>query len=490
LSVVSCQWPWARRGGLRLGFTLIELLVVITIILIISAVALPVVIPALSHRQVSEAARILQGALVGARDSALHNGTPSGIRLLPDPAFPVQYHSVTINGITTTQIDATLPFASNRIIPIEAAPEYSEGTVSVYGPNLYPAAIRTVNGASGPLSGVPCLVIEESPGDWVHNGNAWTYVPHSPTGWYWNIRVGDKLQINDSGLWYTVVGPMVIAPGGGNSEAFVNVGQPATPSPWSHTILAPDGTRQNIQPEFLLLVNGRDDNANGWVDEGFDFVDNDGDGFVDNSFAEWETEAWPSSFDPFDAAGVSPKAPFNLAYTIQRRPAPVANAREISLPTNVVIDMTTWGFPTPANASLERSRLPVDPFTGYVDILLYPNGTVVPTTAYSTPAAFGMSGAFFQFWLAERSDVFAPNQNSLNANTPPYLPLPQGQAPGLFSGRAEIKGEYRLITLFSRTGQITTLDNVPFDSTGKISLGTYNVNIPFLQARQGARGAQ
>ncbi len=45
------------------SFTLVELLVVITIILIVSAVALPTVLPALSHRQVSEAARILQAAL-------------------------------------------------------------------------------------------------------------------------------------------------------------------------------------------------------------------------------------------------------------------------------------------------------------------------------------------------------------------------------------------------------------------------------------------
>ena len=34
-----------------------------------------------------------------------------------------------------------------------------------------------------------------------------------PTSWFWNIRVGDKLQINGSGLWYTVVGPMVVTSG-------------------------------------------------------------------------------------------------------------------------------------------------------------------------------------------------------------------------------------------------------------------------------------
>ena len=74
----------------RSGFTLIELLVVILIILLVSAVTLPSIISAMSHRQVSEAARILQAALVGARDSAIHNNAISGIRLLPDP---------TINGI-------------------------------------------------------------------------------------------------------------------------------------------------------------------------------------------------------------------------------------------------------------------------------------------------------------------------------------------------------------------------------------------------------
>ena len=96
----------------RQAFTLVELLVVIAIIALVSAVALPVVLPALSHRQVSESARILQGSLAGARDAALHTGTPSGIRLLPDPAFPLIY-------LPSGQIDPGQPLAANRIIPIE-----------------------------------------------------------------------------------------------------------------------------------------------------------------------------------------------------------------------------------------------------------------------------------------------------------------------------------------------------------------------------------
>ena len=98
---------------------------VILIILIISAVALPTVLPALAHRQVSEAARILQGALVGARDNAIHNNQPSGIRLLPDPALQ-RAQSDHRRCSIASQI-----LACNRIIPIDPAPEYSEGYVRI-----------------------------------------------------------------------------------------------------------------------------------------------------------------------------------------------------------------------------------------------------------------------------------------------------------------------------------------------------------------------
>jgi prepilin-type N-terminal cleavage/methylation domain-containing protein len=50
------------------AYTLVETLVVIAIILVVSAVALPTVFYSMSHRQVSEAARILQAGLAGTRD--------------------------------------------------------------------------------------------------------------------------------------------------------------------------------------------------------------------------------------------------------------------------------------------------------------------------------------------------------------------------------------------------------------------------------------
>ena len=460
---------------------------VILIILIISAVALPTIIPAISHRQVSEAGRILQGALVGARDAAIRNNGPSGIRLLPDAVF---------NGINANlQLDPTLPLAYSRVVPIEPAPEYSEGMVNVVTSHPYLLIIQRLihprfTSTGGLLLPRTChqydadLPLRQAGTPWPSRTGTCSWLrravdttttsgfPNSPTSWFWNIRVGDKIQINSSGVWYTVVGPMAQTPVNGNTEMFVNVGVPGTTSPL---------VNGNFNPEFLFLVNGQDDNGNGWVDEGWDGVDNNGNGVVDE-LGEWETETW--------GGAITKHGVVNSPYVIQRRPAPTTNAREVSLPTNVVIDATTWGYPTLAGPSLERSRLPINLFTGYVDILVYPNGTIVPTTVYSSASSFPMAASFLHFWVAERSDVAAPTPNTVNATHPPFLPLPKGLFPTLFSSGAELKGEYRLVTLNSRTGQVSTDEEMAFDAnlSTDISTGKYNPSVPFREAQQGVRG--
>jgi prepilin-type N-terminal cleavage/methylation domain-containing protein len=505
-----------RRGG----FTLIELLVVILIILLVSAIALPVVIPAMAHRQVSEAARILQAALAGARDAALRTGSPSGIRLLPDPAFALKYIDVP-NSQYFGQIDYLQPLAANRIIPIEAPPEYSEGALNVSvvnpppplntdypkinGGGFYPVlnnAFPVIGGVQRPAN---VLMVVESM--LYLNGNNTNM--NEPTAWFWNIRVGDKLQINGSGLWYTVVGPMEVTPQQGNTEMFVNVGLPGTALTWQQAqpplAQPPLQTQIPVFPEFLFLVNGIDDDGNGWIDEGFDGIDNNSNGVIDD-LLEWETESWHSTI-------LSGTTAFNLPYTIQRRPAPASNSRETALPTGVVIDLTTWNFPVVypnSVARAERSQFPrgvLNPSTGYVDILVNPNGTVVPTTVYSTPTSFGMDGAYYHFWLAERSDVVPPISPGPNPPQvtffPPYLPIgtvPQVLLPGTIpSTQARLQGEYRVVTLFTRTGQVSTIDNAQFDNPrhpanaaeGLFSTtGVYNPYYPFLAAQNGAGGGQ
>src|SRR5271157_5013042 len=293
-----------RRQAGRRGFTLIELLVVMLIILLVSALVLPTVIPAITHRQVSEAARILQGALAGARDTAINNNAPAGIRLLPDPALTGQ--AITLNGVQT--LAPTKILASNRYIPIQLAPDYSEGRVRLdtnpAGASVPPLNFYTVNpytfftyppqkgGGFYPAAGSAMLYLEQ---EYFNQTITAADVINPPTSWYWNIRIGDKVQINNTGISYTVVGPMNIL----NPELFVNVGPPGSPLPIQRTSLL--GTP--YPAELLFLVNGLDDNQDGYVDNGWDGIDNDNDGIVDrapdlttNNYYEWiETETWQVS---------------------------------------------------------------------------------------------------------------------------------------------------------------------------------------------------
>jgi prepilin-type N-terminal cleavage/methylation domain-containing protein len=69
------------RGRGRRGFTLVELLVVIFIMLLITAITIPVIAPAMSNREVREAARMVDSFVNGARTRALLAGHPVGVVL-------------------------------------------------------------------------------------------------------------------------------------------------------------------------------------------------------------------------------------------------------------------------------------------------------------------------------------------------------------------------------------------------------------------------
>ncbi len=369
--------------------------------------------------------------------------------------------------------------------------------------------------------------------------------------------MGDKIKIGGTGRAYTVVGPLTISPWGdptkgtlGNPELFVNVGAPGAKSPLVRSYCATNVPMTNpptftqvttANPEFLFVVNGEDDDKDGLVDSGWDGFDGTArsggpfpDGFVDD-LAEWETEVWVSanvgaSILDLGAATATNTSPTNdpadpnnwlktnwqsavmdHTYSIQRRPVPSAGAREVLLPSGVVIDATSSsGIATGVFATNERSRLPIQPGSLYVDIMLNPNGLYIPTTVYSTPTSTG-AAPFLHFWITDRNDVFpigsvwgAGNANPSNTATATYYNLPMtsdaagpnplGTTPNYPpTGQPTaplLKNDRRLITLFGQSGMVVTntIDSVP--ALGFIpgeGFNTLDVSQPFYKAQLGQR---
>ncbi len=540
-----------NRPGRR-GFTLVEILVVLTIILLVAVIAIPPTFRALNGRQVTDAARIFQGALAGIRDAAIKANEPRGIRLMPDPVLTIPAPGLV--GAGTTQL------VYNRMVPIEPAGDYSEGRINIgpvpFSTATFPPAYPGDGGGAYPFpdttSGLPkVLMVEEAPfqGGFVTP----TGFPNTMVNWCWNVRLGDKIRINNSGRSYTVVGPCTISPWGltsatqGNPELFVNVGPPGTTSPLQRTYWDTNGNpfARQFPVEFLFLVNGEDDDNDGYIDEGWNNYNENppwpptsvepmptgyvGDTLTD-SLSEWETEKWVGAFAPEVAdlnqtAVLTPSLTWatsttqhNLVdqpYIISRRPVPTQSAREIPLPGGVVIDATTW------NSTRERSRLPVTPGSLYCDIMVNPNGQFIPTTAYSTPASAG-DESFVHFWLAESQDIYprgavwgtgatGPNPNPSATDDPPQIyELPMTtDALGLRSGTViagkfypppsvplapVLKGERRLITFFKQSGTIVqnTIESILPPSAFLPGEG-FNVNdvgYPYRKAQVGQREAK
>src|SRR5207248_6482742 len=118
--------------------------------------------------------------------------------------------------------------------------------------------------------------------------------------------------------------------------------------------------------------NGIDDNGNGLIDEPQEMllhVNPNGSFTYSTTGGEYEQDV--------------PNLPIAVhsTYVINRRPVPAKGAREILLPNNVVVDMTTLNALNP-NGS-ERSRLPIDPYTHAVDILVSPDGRLVQSAPAS-----------------------------------------------------------------------------------------------------------
>ena len=248
-----------------------------------------------------------------------------------------------------------------------------------------------------------------------------------------------------------------------SSEGFINEGPPGTTS-------LPFGQEQ------LWLTNGLDDNGNGYTDEPSDGLG--------SGLTELETMIQ------------IPTIP--CSYVIKRRPAVSPRARIISLPPDVVIDATGYGLPafkpgTPpdpyiAPAFLERSRLDfllprgvgLNAISfGYFDIIFSPNGQVLPNSSNAGPTLLPIL-PFYHFWLTERDGVMDYPSQSIMPGSPPFLPV----QPGAPFGIPTLKGDRRLVTLFTRSGFVVVKQ---IDVLVDPAAASYDANLPYRDAQAGIK---
>jgi prepilin-type N-terminal cleavage/methylation domain-containing protein len=492
----------------RSGFTLTELLVVIAIIVLISAATLPIVLPTIRDRNVNAASLMLQGELAKAQMRAVQSGVPQGIRLMPEPSgtrYAFQNFDSTGAAIPSNNAGGAKTPAYSRLISIEAGPYYREGTVSfVTQDDSATAAAAVVENpaASGnkqyvalaPLGGIAMAYSSAGYPTWkVLVETKFTTVggmsvPASPTSWYWNIKRGDRIRV-EGGTDMVVVGPMRVPKGTTNPEGFINWGLPSVFQS------KPGATTAQ---EFLIVLNGKDDDGDGYVDEAYDGIDNDYDGVIDPGFNGLDDDSDGSIDEPdemlFNAGGeyeaeaeltsrsaTTPTA-LDRQYEIPVSAVPARGAREIVLPGGMMIDMTTW------DSTAERSRLPVDPRTGTIDIMIAPNGQLVQTVGGKlVPYPPGVP--FIHFWLADSDGIVEPQAQT---SVPYRLPMPEETPAYPVAGDTlgrKLIGNHRLVSVNTRTGQITSTAVDQFDLTD-YSKNAAALDRPYLEAQAGVKGVE
>lgn len=338
----------SRYRAIARGFTLVELLVVLVIVALVAAVTLPVVATTWKSRRVDAAAQLIQGELTAAVARAQRDGV-AGIRLKADEAFAVVRRA-------DGSVDPAAPLAYSRVVPLTAPAAIRDGRVSIR--DTFPAGFP-----------VGALIVEQE----VMRDEGGVRVLEEPTSWAWRVRLGDRLEL--LGRTYTVCGPVATA----NPDGFVNY-------PAGGTGL----DRGEGEAEWLMLVNGIDDDDDGSIDNGFNGRDENLDGVADDAMEWTETEVWG-----LDAPVVG------SPYIIRPRPVPAAGAAGVEL-AGALIDATGWDAKPPT-----RSRLPVDRLSGVVDLVVHPDGRMEPASRYAptVPAAGGLARPFLHFWICNRESV-------------------------------------------------------------------------------------
>ena len=151
----------------RSGVTLVELLIVILVMLMITAVTVPAIRPALEGRKTREAARIVEVFLNGARNRAIESGHPVGVLIEPDEFEPSQC-------IALSYVEQPDPYAG----------DFTNSKINVLG-----------NGGFGAWM-TPPQVFNTVPPSYIPGISAGDPVfPMGDIGWYETVAPGDLLTL-------------------------------------------------------------------------------------------------------------------------------------------------------------------------------------------------------------------------------------------------------------------------------------------------------
>jgi prepilin-type N-terminal cleavage/methylation domain-containing protein len=338
----SCNGPRPRAA-----FTLVEMLVVLTIILVLAALSVTL-IPTVGEKQrVGNGAGQLQSWLSIARQWALRDQVPTGVRLLL-PTQPLVNQPGFVLATQVQYIQQPDPFTGGYVTITLGTPQ---------GAPLIPPAAQSFTLTAAPVPG------QNAPDFWGGFGPA-TNNPFIKT--QWAVQIGDHVEIS------------------GCSWVFIVAADPQ-----------PNPNNPNASNTLYLV------------------------GCVPG---QQITITPPNPPLP-------PVVPLTPDYKIIRQPRPKAGESILSLPDNVAIDLTTNGqYPWYGNP------LPQNPYTGSLDILFGPNGSVYNSTGND----------MIQLWLRDTNEDLLGQAPP----TPPQQPTPGTPYFATFTG------EQALVTIYVRTGMI------------------------------------
>lgn len=281
-----------RRNPSRCGVTLVELLVVISIMMLLTVVAIPALRPAMESRQVRETTRGVSSYFSAAQIRAVETGRPCGVMLVRDPLLPFVATSL-------QQVEVPAPFGGTVTGSVVRVQEWTQIPSGTYWPD-----------------GAVVLKVRVRVND---------FLPDT-------IRRGDLMQLNGQGPWFMI-----------SSDENPHPGHPGTPPP-------PAAAQH---PTFQDFPVDATDGFINFLPSGYTtevYPSGSGNVWVSNYVltltlprAQLADTPWPNS-DPSGPAGSVHAAPWSPLVPFQVYRAPVKSAvPPLQLPTATVVDLSCSG---------------------------------------------------------------------------------------------------------------------------------------------------